>query len=176
MLRMKRFVALLWIGCVILGAFFCIVQFGTDHFGPFAIAACIFGVVWHYRSALRASCCIIGAVAVSAFLMDAFVLRHRLSIELRSWSPVFDCEDIVDTLRSPSGRSTAYIVGGGFLDSAYWVYISDGGFFPKHTYINMDSTDAHYPKDFTASWTTSVFSVVGVSYDESTGQLSRSKL
>jgi len=127
------------------------------------------------KRSVRAACCFIGGLAALSFVLDVTVLQHRLAVGFRSWSPVWDCEQVVDTLRSPSGKSTAYIVGGGFLDSTYWVYISDGGLFPKRAYIHMNATDAHYPKDFSAAWSGSVFSVAGVRYDETTRQLSSSK-
>ena len=172
---MKRFVAILWAGFLLLAAVCCVYQFGIDQFAPFGVAAVILCIVWLYRPVFRAACWFIGGLAALLFIVDATVLQHRLAVEFRSWSLVWDCEDVVDTLRSPSGRSTAYIVGGGFLDSAYWAYISDGGLFPKHTYIDMDATDAYYPKDFSAAWSGSVFSVAGVHYDETTRQLSSSK-
>ena len=172
---MKRLVTTLWIGCLLFAFVCCFAQFGFDHLGPFALASVLFGGMWRFRSGLRPACLVLASLTLTTFFLDVFVFRHRLAVECRSWSPVWDCEDIADILTSPSGRSTAYIVGGGFLDSAYWTYISDGGLFPKHCYIDTGPTDAYYPKDFSASWAGPVFTAASVTYDESTHQLITSK-
>lgn len=172
---MKRFVAILWATFLFLAAACCVCQFATDHFAPFGIAAVILCIVWLCRPVFRAACWFIGGLAALTFVVDTTIFQHRLAVELRSWSPVWDGENVVDTLRSPSGRSTAYIVGEGFLDSAYWAFISDGSLFPKHTYIDTHSTDAYYPKDFSAAWSGPVFSVADVRFNETTRQFSSSK-
>ncbi|MFT3992345.1 MAG: hypothetical protein QM680_13150 [Luteolibacter sp.] len=109
---------------------------------------------------------IVLCLGIAAFIADFTVLRHRISLELRTWNPVWDVAEIVDILPSPSGRATAYIVGGGFLDSAYWAYISDGSMFPKHSYIETGVSDVSYPKDMSGSWSGSVFSIAKLRYDE----------
>ena len=152
----------------------CIYQFSFDHLGPFALAAVLLSTVAHYRPALRWLCWIVAGFSVTTFLLDAAIFRHRLTMEWRCWSPVWDDSDIAVILPSPSRRSTAYIVEGGFLDSAYWAYISDGGLFPKHCHIDTGHVDAYYPRDFSADWSGSVFSVVRVRYDEASRQLSTS--
>ena len=168
---MKRFVAALWVAGLLLAVLCCWAQFSFDNFVPFAAAGILLFIIWRYRPALKFATGMVAGLSLLAFLLDCTVLHHRLAVESRSWSPVWDGEDVVDILRSPSGRSTAYIVGGGFPDSAYWAYVSDGGLFPKHCYIDTGPTDACYPKDFSAAWSGSVFAVAGVHYDEATSQL-----
>jgi hypothetical protein len=170
--EMKRFVASLWIAVLSIAAFCCFCQFSFDSLWPFTVATVLFATICHFRPSLRRASVALSVVALVAFTLDVTLLRHRLAIECRTWNPIWDGEDIADVLRSPSGRSTAYIVVGGFLDSANRTYISDRILFPKHCSIEADSTDSSYPKDFSASWEGAVFTVASVTYDETTGQLS----
>ena len=169
---MKRFIAILWVSGLLLAASCCLAQFSFDQFGPFATAGVLFFIIWRYRPALRVAAGIVAGVSLLAFVLDCKFFRHRLAVESRSWALVFDFEDVVDILPSPSGRSTAYIVGGGLLDAAHYsAYVSDGGLFPKHCSIEIGSYDSYYPKDFSAAWSGSIFTVAGVHYDEATSLL-----
>jgi hypothetical protein len=103
------------------------------------------------------------------------MLRHRLAVKFRAWSLIWDDGLIHDVLLSPTGKTTVYVVGNHWLDSAYWVYISDGGLFPRQAILYTKSMDAYYPRDITASWTGTVFTAaedfVTLRYDESTRQM-----
>lgn len=171
----QRFVALLWIGVLILAAFAFFAQFRVDHFGPLAVAVMLCGLVWRLRPSLRFATLILASFSVAVFCFDCFLLRHRFAVELRAWSPVWDTESIDDIIQSPSGRTTVYIVGSHWLDSAYWAYISDGGLFPRREFLHTKGADAYYPRDLTATWTGSVFTAaedfVTLRYDESTHQI-----
>ena len=171
----KRFIAAIWAGVLFLTAVAFFTQFRVDHLGPFAIAALLCGLVWRYRPSLRVATLLLAGVFFTVFTTDCLWLRHRLAVELRAWSLIWDTERLDDIIPSPSGRTTVYIVGSHWLDSAYWAYISDGGLFPKHEFLHTKSADASYPRDLTASWTGSVFTAaedfVTLRYNESTRQI-----
>jgi hypothetical protein len=171
----KRLAALLWIGVLILLAVALLAQFAVDHFGPFIVAFSLCGLVWRFRPSLKIATFILIGLGVAFFAIDCLVLRHRLAVEFRAWSLIWDTETIDDIIYSPSGRTTVYIVGSHWLDSAYWAYISDGGPFPRHEFLHTKGADANYPRDLSASWTGSVFTAaenfVTLRYDESTGQI-----
>jgi hypothetical protein len=169
--EMKRTLSILWVLGLVAVGILCALQFSVDRIWPLLAAIVIFATVFRFRPALRIPTGVVLIIGVTAFVADVTLLRHRISLEVRTWSPIWDCEEIVDTLPSPSGRTTAYIVRGGFLDSAYWVYFSDGGIFPKHSYIETGATDVAYPKDIAGAWTGSVFSIANLRYDESSGKI-----
>lgn len=171
---MKR---LLTVVCVllILGAVIaCFQQFRISHGGPLAAAMLFLAPVVYLRPSFRWFCMGLLFATTGLLAADAFLNRHQLAIELRTWS-VFSSQLIEDTLPSPSGRSTAYIVGDHWLDSFYQVYISDGHLFPKHAYLPASSTDPVYPRDMIVAWSNDVLTVTVTSpvlrYSESTGLL-----
>ena len=170
----KRLVALLWIGVLFLVVLALFTQFRVDHIGPFIVAAALFGLVWRFRPSLKFVTLILVGLGVAAFAIDCFVLRHRIAVECRAWSLVWDTDSIDDIIPSPSGRTTIYIIGSHWLDSAYWAYISDGGLFPRRQFLHTKGADAYYPRDLSASWSGSVFTAaeqfVTLRYDESTRQ------
>jgi hypothetical protein len=171
---MNRVVSILrGFGLAVVGIL-CALQFRADWIWPLLAAIMISAASFRLRPGLRISTGVVLAVGITAFVADSTIFRHRMRLEARTWSPIWDCDEIVDILPSPSGRTTAYIVGGGFLDSAFWVYISDGSLFPKHSYIETGATDVAYPKDISGSWTGSVFSVAKLRYDEASRQITES--
>lgn len=171
----KRLFAALWIGVFFLLVLAFFTQFHVDHFGPLAIAGLLCGVVWRFRPALRLATITLAGLALTTFAIDCLLLRHRLAVELRSWSLIWDTTSIHGVLPSPSGRATVYIVGSHWLDSAYWAYISDGGLFPRRALLHTKSADAYYPRDWNVSWTGSIFTAaenfVTLRYNESTRQI-----
>ena len=159
----------------LLAAFAFFNQFLVDHFGPSIAATLLCGLVWHSRPSLRIATLILVGFSVAVFAMDCLLLRHRVAVELRTWSLLWDIENIDDIIQSPSGRTTVYIVDSDWLDSAYRAYISDGGLFPRQVFLYTKHADAYYPRDITASWTGSIFTAaeqfVTLRYDESTHQI-----
>ena len=87
------------------------------------------------------------------FLTDAFFLHHRIAVTMRTSAVFFDSKIIEGILPSPSGRSTAYIVGDHWLASFYGVYMSaPGSLFPRHEPISR-AENLCYPRDIHAAWT-----------------------
>jgi hypothetical protein len=171
----KKLLAAFWIGVIFLTAVAFFAQFRVGHLGPLAIATLLCGLVWRFRPSLRVATLFLASLFLTAFTIDCLLLRHRMAVELRAWSIIWDTESIDDIIPSPSGRTTVYIVGSHWLDSAYWAYISDGGLFPRHRILHTIGPDAYYPKDLKASWTGTVFTAaegfVTLRYDESTRQI-----
>ena len=165
------------LGAVFLGmvaAVACWMQFRTDHFGPLAVASLILVGVWWLRPSYKWFCLALPLATLALLCVDAFVLRHRVAVRLRVWSPL-GMESLEDTLPSPSGRTVVYIVGTHWLDSSYEAYISDGGLFPKRYYLATKSDDAFYPRDVSGQWKGDVFTAaeqfLALRYTESSGRL-----
>ena len=171
---MKRFTSFACGGCILLSAIACCYLFGIDHLLPFGVALLLLAPVWRWRPAWRQWSLLIPALALITLVTDAFCFRHRLALQFRTWSLFWDTESIDDIIRSPSGKTTAYIVGSHWLDSGYWAYLSDGHLFPRHAPIETTAADAFYPRDVQAGWDGPVFTAreqfISLAYDERDGQ------
>lgn len=112
---------------------------------------------------------LIPALLLAAFLSDAFIFRHRLAVEARTWQPILDGCNISEIRVSPSGRTTAYIVSDSWLDTFVSVYLSEGGLFPKYARIAVN------PRNLKIGWDGPLFTggdgVVSVGFDERDGRL-----
>lgn len=148
----------------------CVSQFRVDHFGPFGAAALLMIASWWILPEFRRAAAFISIVALALFITDVALLHHRVGVTLRAWSPIGFGARIVDVLPSPSARSVVYVAQRGFVDTAYSVYLSDGGLFPQHQHIDSERSDASYPKDIPGSWKGTIFSMARFHYDEDSGR------
>lgn len=170
--RLKLIAAVL---LLIAAAVVCFSQFGVDHLGPLAGAAVILVAARRIRPSFRWVCLALPLVTLALLVVDAFVLRHRVAVAVRIWTPLMGDGRIEDTFTSPSGRTTVYLSGDHWLDTCYSAYISDGGLFPRHGYIATNAENARYPRDLTAGWNGDVFTAseqfTALRYTESSRKL-----
>lgn len=115
------------------------------------------------------------SILIGTLLADALIFRHRLAVGIRI-AAMLSIDRIEDTLNSPSGDTTLYIVGTHWLDlDSYKVYISSGRLIPLRAYIVTDAADPVYPRDITAEWNGPLFTagdnLVSVAFDERNGRL-----
>jgi len=162
--------------CFILtSAVLCLYQFKSDHLLPFGLGCLALVPVWWLAPSWRLSAISVPTVLMAALLIDAFLFQHRLAVEARAWEPVWDIDEIEGILASPSGRSTAYVVGSHWLDSGYRVYLSARGVFPHQAYIETTARNAAYPRDIKAVWNGPLFTagdnLLSVAFDERTGKV-----
>lgn len=169
---LKTFAAL---DFVFLSVIFCLLQFAADQLLPLASGFAAIVPVWWLKPSWRRWAPCIPALFAIGLAVDAFFFRHRLAVEARTWFPIFDTEDIVDVVTSPSGRTKVYVVSGGFVDSSHSLYLSTRRLFPRRAYIETTSSDASYPRDISASWNGPLFTagdgLISVAFDERSGKL-----
>lgn len=174
-MHLKRLRTIAAVLALIVAVWACLHQFRVDHVGPLAIACLIVVGVWWLRPSFKPVCLGLPVAAFLLLCMDAYILRHRMAVEMRAWSLLMDTEKIEDVLRSPSGGSTVYVVGSHWLDSSYRAYVSDGGLFPKSGRIRTTGSDARYADGVTAQWSGEVFAAaekfLALRYNERSGLL-----
>ena len=169
MRRLRTAAAIL---CVLASCIACLHQFSHSHLMPIIVAVGLLLPTLWLRSSWFRWAVIVPIAAFSLLLIDAFCLRHRLAVEIRAWSPIFDVDVIEDRLVSPSGRTTVYVVGSYWLDSSHRVYVSHGHLFPDVGWIETGLTDPSYPRDVVARWRGPFFAAgeseqsLSVAYDE----------
>ena len=105
-------------------------------------------------------------LTIFGFFTDAFLLRHKIHLTMSTWSPVWDSTEIVETLKSPSGKTTVHLVSAGFIDSTFCCVVSDGSLLPTRYHIDTEADDLQYPRDIAGSWTGSVYSVGDFTFKE----------
>ena len=161
--------------CILLSALLCLYQFKFDHLYPLALGCVALIPVWWLRPSWRRWALGAPFLFSGALLIDAFLFHHRFAVEARAWQLVWDIDEIEDTLTSPSGRTTAYIVGSHWLDSSYRVYLSGPRLFPYRANIETTATDPIYPRGITATWNGPLFTagdnLISVAFDERAGKL-----
>ena len=166
--RLKSFVAAC---CVLAAGIFFLRQFKVSNFAPFLIGCACLAAPFCFKPDWRKLFLVMPAVCAGLFLTDAFVLHHLIAVWARGLYYFVPLEGVEGTLRSPSGRTTAYIVGVHWLDSSYSAYFSSGGLFPRRAKFDSGVDTEVYGRNFTAKWEGSTFTVAKLTYDEKTGQL-----
>lgn len=151
--RLLRRLTTLFCGLLLLAVLLaCYRQFLYDHLFPLVAAALLSLVIVLLRPKLRWLCLTILVLTSATLGIDAFLLRHRFTVTIRTSDPLWNTERIEDVFPSPSGRTTAYLVGSHWIDSGYWVYLSEGGLFLKRIGIRTSGADDNYPRDFQVRW------------------------
>lgn len=162
-------------GCLILSAVLCLAQFKSDSIMRLTLGFVAVLPVWWLSPSWRVGMLSIPILLSGVFLADAFMFRHRLAVEARNLPTFLDISVMEDIITSPSGRTTAYIVGNHWLDSSYCVYLSAGGLFPRTVVVQPISSGAAYPKDIKAVWSGPLFTIgegqILAAYDERNGKL-----
>ncbi len=172
---MRRLKIFAGICCILLSALLCLSQFQCDHLLPLALGCVALIPLWWLQPGWRRWALGVPLLFAGALLIDAFFFHHRLAVEARAWQLIWDIDEIEDTLPSPSGRTTAYIVGSHWRGSGYRVYLSAPRLFPYRAYIQTTARDPSYPREISATWNGPLFTagdhLLSVAFDERTGKL-----
>ncbi len=145
----------------------------------FVFACCLLLIVRrrHWRALVAVGL----AIFLSVSAADWLLLDRRLSVERRIYSWPFNTSRIVDVLRSPSGKTVAYVIGDYWIDTGHSVYLkSSQGILHGQFRVSQEGlSDAFYHRDINAFWEGERFAVMGqsdvFSYDEATGEISFSE-
>lgn len=161
--------------CILASFTACATQFTHNHFLPLIIAVALLPPIQWIRPKWFKWALMLPAAAFLILLVDAFFLRHRIAVHMTTWSAPFFSDRIEDCLVSPSGRTTVYVVGSHWNDSAYSVYVSHGHLFPSVGRIETEFPADAYPLDLIANWRGPFFVAgqseqsLSVAYDERDG-------
>ncbi len=102
--------------------------------------------------------------------VDAFVFHHRIAVLAHSLHSIVAFDNDPKIMRSPSGKTTAYLVSGGFLDAYYTVCISSNQLLPAAHIIDPSDVDGSTSTDMIARWDGPVFlagdKLVSFAWDE----------
>ena len=171
---MKRLTSLACTALVLFSAAACLFQFKGDDLVPLALGCLSLFPVWWLRPAWRPWTPIIPLLCFAVLLVDAFALRHRLTMQAKIWNPIWQIGVIQEVYVSPSGRTTVYLVGQHWLDSSYSLYLSAGSLFPRRIDVGSDEPNLRY-QDLVGSWKGPFFTFgagrIWAAFDERNGSL-----
>lgn len=157
---------------LLISAFSGFFQIGCFYLTPFVVASAALLPLAIMRSRWLRLALFIPAASLILLVVDAFIFQHRLAVTAHSAHAIHGDFD-PKILLSPSGKTTAYVMTGGFVDTAYYVCISSNHLLPLSHLI--DSSDPRGPKssDIIAKWNGPIFlagdKLVSFAYDERSG-------
>ncbi len=159
---------------LIIVAFSAWLQFGCFYWTPLlmSIAAALLLTLMHSRWVRWAW--ILPSLTLALLTVDTFAFHHRLAISAHSlYSLSFDSNPKI--IRSPSGKTTAYLMTGGVVDTIFYVCISGNQLLPKSRLINSNAAGRPRYEDMIARWNGPVFlageKLVSLAYDERSGKI-----
>lgn len=150
-----RVTAAYW--CKFSSALVCLRQFWYDHPAPLLLGSLLLLPAWWLQPQRRQRqrVFLIPALFLGILLMDAFVLRHWITVFARRMS-AFGMDPIVDVIPSPSGKTIVYVVDEGFHTHSLHVYLSSGGLFPHSSHLYTDKVDPGW-EDIKLVWDRHLF-------------------
>lgn len=161
---------------ILISAVFAFWQFGSFDWVPITFSCATLLPLAFIDIRLFRRCLLIPAVSFSAISIDAFAFHHRYAV--LSYSTVhqfFDMDPNPKVITSPSGKTTIYLMSGGFQDTFYSVCISSKRLMPLSRPIQPSSSEGPTATDIIARWDGPVFlagdKLVSLAYDERTGEL-----
>jgi hypothetical protein len=156
---------------ILISAVFAFWQFGSFDWVPLAFSCATLLPLALIQRGLFRRCLLIPALSLAAVSFDAFAFKHRYAVH--SYATVhslWDMDPDPEILRSPSGKTTAYVLSGGFLDAFDTVCISDGRLLPLNH--GLEFREGTSSMDIITRWEGPVFfggnKLVSFAYDERT--------
>lgn len=158
---------------LIIVAFSAWLQFGCFYWTPLLMSISAVLLLTLMRSRWVLWAWMLPSLTLALLTVDAFAFHHRLAVSAHSLHSLsFDSNPKI--IRSPSGKTTAYLMTGDVMDTVYYVCISSNRLLPESRLI--DSNEAGRPRydDMIARWDGPVFlageKLVSLAYDERSGK------
>jgi hypothetical protein len=155
-------------------AFSAFFQIGCFFWTPLLMAILCTLVLTAMRSLWLRWAWLLPALSFVFLTVDAFVLHHRIAVLAHSLHSIVAFDYDPKIMRSPSGKTTAYLVSGGFQDVFYTVCISNNHLMPIAHIIDPSGIDGSTSTDMIARWDGPVFlagdKLVSFAYDERSGK------
>ncbi|MFZ2277398.1 MAG: hypothetical protein WAW39_06355 [Prosthecobacter sp.] len=159
---------------LIIVAFSAWLQFGCFYWTPLMMSLAASLLLTLMRSRWVRWAWILPSLTIALLTVDAFAFHHRLAVSAHSLHSLsFDSNPKI--IRSPSGKTTAYLMTGGVMDTVYYVCISSNQLLPESRFIHSNEAGRPRYEDMIARWDGPVFlagdKLVSLAYDERTGEI-----
>lgn len=151
-------------------AFSALFQIGCFLWTPLLMALVCTLLLTLMRSRWIRWACLLPVLSFVFLAIDTFAFHHRIAVLAYSLHSVVAFDYAPKILRSPSGKTTAYLVSGGFLDAYYTVCISSNQLMPAAHIIQPSDANGSTSTDMIAKWDGPVFlagdKLVSFAWDE----------
>ena len=159
---------------LIIVAFSAWLQFGCFYWTPLLMSIPAALLLTFMRSRWIRWAWILPSLTIALLTVDAFAFHHRLAVSAHSLHSLsFDSNPKI--IRSPSGKTTAYLMTGGVMDTVYYVCISGNRLLPESRVIDSNEVGSPRYEDMIARWDGPVFlageELVSLAYDERNGKI-----
>lgn len=159
---------------LIVVAFSAWLQFGCFYWTPLLMSLAAALLLTLMRSRWVRWAWILPSLTIALLTVDAFAFHHRLAVSAHSLHSLsFDSNPKI--IRSPTGKTTAYLMTGGGMDTVYYVCISSNQLLPESRLIDSTETGRSRYEDMIARWDGPVFvageKLVSLAYDERSGKI-----
>lgn len=156
-------------------AFSAFLQIGCFYWTPLLMALVCTLLLTIMRSRWLRWAWLLPALSFAFLTIDAFVFHHRIAVIAHGLQSSASLDSDPKITRSPSGKTTAYLVSGGFIDAYYTVCISSNQLLPVSHIINPSDVNGSTSTDMIARWDGPVFlagdKLVSFAYDERSGKV-----
>ncbi len=156
-------------------AFSAFFQIGCFYWTPLLMALLATLVLTAMRSRWLRWAWLLPALSFVFLTVDAFAFHHRIAVLAHSLHSIVEFDYDPKIMRSPSGKTTAYLVSGGFQDVFHTVCISSNHLMPIAHIIDPSGIDGSTSTDMITRWDGPVFlagdKLVSLAYDERTGEV-----
>jgi hypothetical protein len=159
---------------LIVVAFSAWLQFGCFYWNPLLMSIPAALLLTFIRSRWIRWAWMLPSLTIALLTVDAFAFHHRLAVSAHSLHSLsFDSNPKI--IISPSGKTTAYLMTGGVMDTVYYVCISSNQLLPVYRVIDSNEVGSPRYEDMIARWDGPVFfagdKLVTLAYDERNGKI-----
>lgn len=159
---------------LIIVAFSAWLQFGCFYWTPLLMSISAALLLTLMRSRWIRWAWMLPSLTLTLLTVDAFAFHHQLAVSAHSLHSLsFDSNPKI--IRSPSGKTTAYLMTGGGMDTVFYVYISSNQLLPESRLVDSNEAGRSRYEDMIARWDGPVFvageKLVSLAYDERSGKI-----